>query len=344
MNVPLPCLEHWPAKIPSSKPIEPNPTETPPVETPQRLQKAVVFVHGVLSGHETFTEAREYMAGYPGFSELKFYYFDYDFTDAIDANGQRFAKSLCNIGFREGDEVAIVAHSMGGLVTRLAILSKPLPFIKIVFLIGTPNGGAVRLAQLSGLMQLVHGGVNRFFALFPRWSGIVSLSSIEKLIETKRDSFSNALDIDYISIPGRYFHPDRSIWEIAKHASGVGFSGFEVFFLKILHSRLERAHDGIVEEVSNDMTKCSRSTEKLDSYGDPQGANVATYAHLTVNACNDVNHIQIHHDPVILNTISDLIAAKFSLNGKIFSGIGKWVSEVDRAERLKRGLKISPKS
>lgn len=336
----LPRFERWPPGSPTIVP-EPRQTEVAEVQTSLPPRRAVVFVHGIISAHTTFEEAQRHMARDPRFDEVEFFYFDYDFGNAMEQNGQDLAGALCNAGFREGDEVAVVAHSMGGLVTRFAILSKPLPFVKLVFLLGTPNAGAIRLAQLSAHMQLVHRLTNQFFALYPRWSGIPSLSDAAKRIEAKKNSFVNALDVDYISIPGRYFHQERSVWDVGRDQSGIGFSALEAIFLRMQSIRLERPHDGIVEEASNDLSKCPRPTEKQDSYGGPRGSYPATYAHVTLNACNEVNHVQIHRDPDILEIVCDLTAAKFGLGGGERLTVEEWYSNVTRAKRLQRGLKIS---
>lgn len=338
----LPCLETWTLETRTSRQTIARSAEVPPVHEPKRRpRKAVVFVHGIVSDHTTFDDARTHMGGDPRFASVEFHYFDYSYKEPMDENGRHLAESLRSAGFREGDDVAVVAHSMGGLVTRFAILSTPLHFVRIVFLIGTPNGGAVRLSQLSALMQLVHGATDQFFAIFPRWSGIPSLSNAAKLIETKRQSFGNALDIDYISIPGCYFHQDRNVWDVGHHMSGVAFSAINAAFLKVLGIRLERPHDGIVEESSNSLIKCTRPTEKLDSYCGRRRGEPATYAHLTLAACNEVNHVQVHKQPEILATVCDLIAAKFGLEGIPRSGIEEWFSKIGRASRLKRGLGIS---
>lgn len=260
----------------------------------------------------------------PKLAGTEFHYFDYAFNEPMETNGIRLASALRAEGLNANDNVALVAHSMGGIVSRFAILSQRLEFVRILFLLATPNSGALRLSQLTALMQMVHWGTNRFLTLFPRHSGVTSLSNPAELIEKRRANFVNAIGLDYISIPGRFYHEDRNRWELPRHPSGVAFTTLEAALIRLLAVRMKRPHDGIVEETSNHLAKCPRSTEK--SYGGPRGERPATYAHLTMAACADVNHVEIHSDPVIVDVISELIALKFSNHDKPFTLEGWFAS------------------
>jgi hypothetical protein len=262
----------------------------------------------------------------PKLAGTEFHYFDYAFNEPMETNGIRLASALRAEGLNANDNVALVAHSMGGIVSRFAILSQRLEFVRILFLLATPNSGALRLSQLTALMQMVHWGTNRFLTLFPRHSGVTSLSNPAELIEKRRANFVNAIGLDYISIPGRFYHEDRNRWELPRHPSGVAFTTLEAALIRLLAVRMKRPHDGIVEETSNHLAKCPRSTEKSYSYGGPRGERPATYAHLTMAACADVNHVEIHSDPVIVDVISELIALKFSNHDKPFTLEGWFAS------------------
>lgn len=142
------------------------------------------------------------------------------------------------------------------------------------------------------LAQLVHKTTNRVYTNFPRRSGIPSLSQAAELIEARRAAFSNAINIDYVSIPGLFYHAQRNRWDLPRGASGAAFTTLEsaLFLLRI--ARLGRPHDDVVDEASNHLAKCVRSTEKVDSYGGTRGDRPATYAHLTLVFCKDVNATQ----------------------------------------------------
>jgi len=302
-------------------------------------RKAIVFVHGIISWHKTFNPMKDRMIVNGLISGAELYYFDYPYNESMDTNGDRLASALCN-EFSSGDDVAIVAHSMGGLVSRFAIISRPLEFVRILFLLGTPNAGAMRLSQLTALAQLAHLGTNRFFTLFPRCAGIPSLSNAASLIEAKRGGFGNALAVDYVSIPGKFYHQDRNLWKLPDSPSNAAFSALEAVLMRISMIRMTRPHDGIVEESSNNLALCPRDTEKLDSYGGYRGGRPATYAHLTLAACREVSHVQIHTNPDIIDLVTELIALKFDAsNGS--SGLEDWLTKLPPERRLKYGLQVS---
>ena len=83
--------------------------------------QAVVFVHGILSDHRRFRRCQKKLSRrYRGW---EFHYVDYEFHDGIAENGERLRRSL-QVTFRAQDRVTIVAHSMGGLVARIACLNE----------------------------------------------------------------------------------------------------------------------------------------------------------------------------------------------------------------------------
>jgi len=297
-------------------------------------RKVIVFVYGIFSSHEIFEPMRTQMMQDPQLAGAEFHYFDYAFNEPMEVNGSRLASALLAEGLSARDQVALVAHSMGGLVSRFAILSQRLEFVRILFLLATPNAGALRLSQLTALMQLLHWGTNRFFTLFPRHSGVTSLTNAAALIEKRRPDFKNAIGIDYVSIPGRYYFEDRSRWELPRRSSGVAFTMLEAMLMRLVNVRMTRPHDGIVEEASNHLAKSSRSTEKSYSYGGPRGGRPATYGHLTLAECAEVNHVEVHSDPAIIEVVSELIALKFaSPETKAFTLEG-WLTSLSCEDRV----------
>jgi pimeloyl-ACP methyl ester carboxylesterase len=336
----LPVFAPWPvAPTPAAEPVPSQDAVEMPAQARQHPpRQAIVFVHGIFSNHASaFADARQQMAADPLLATMEFHYFDYAYWESMETNGQRLAQALCLAGFQRGDNVAIVAHSMGGLVARLAILWTRMDFIRIVFLLGTPNAGALRLSQLTPLQQLLHRATNYFFAQYPQWAGIASLSNAAQLLDERRNG--NALDVDYVSIPGCFFHEDRDVWDVQRLASSIGFSAFETALLRRLAIRMTRPHDGIVEESSNNLIKCPRPTEKMDSYGGARGTSPATYAHLFLAACNEVNHVQIHSHHEIIGIIGNLIAAKFGLVGS-FGDLQQWFASISPSVRIDQGIKV----
>lgn len=78
---------------------------------------------------------------------------DYDWRLGIEESGEAFAARLCEQGARR---LAIVAHSMGGLITRTALALPNTRHVERVVLLGTPNRGSFAPVQaLRGTYAVV---------------------------------------------------------------------------------------------------------------------------------------------------------------------------------------------
>jgi hypothetical protein len=211
---------------------------------------------------------------------------------------------------------------MGGLVARLALLSNPLPFVRLLFLLGTPNAGAIRLSQLAILSQMMHAGFGGLFAVFPRASGIYELSRASRILEKYSANAANTSDVDYISIPGLLFHEDQALFEDVRSSGSKFFASLDAAtrIMSALHPllalQLGRPHDGIVEESSNNMITgpSGRWHEKKGSIGNQRGNHAATYAHAVLPACGKLNHIEIHSDLNVIDVIGRLILSSYATN------------------------------
>ena len=110
-----------------------------------------IRTYGVLLHSYLRLKLRLQSAGY----DVRF--FEYDWRASITASGARFAVALR----ADGREASIVAHSLGGLVTRSALLEPGLRNaggrpIRRVVLLGTPNFGAFAAVQaLRGTYSVV---------------------------------------------------------------------------------------------------------------------------------------------------------------------------------------------
>jgi pimeloyl-ACP methyl ester carboxylesterase len=79
--------------------------------------------------------------------------YDYDWRLGIDALGAAFAQMIRETA---AERVMIVAHSMGGLVSRVALASAPLGKVERLVLLGTPNFGSFApLQALRGTYAVV---------------------------------------------------------------------------------------------------------------------------------------------------------------------------------------------
>lgn len=188
-----------------------EPVQVPPDEKPGFT--AIVFIHGILSSHERFKKCQSGLAQRN--PDWRFFYVDYDYHAPILENGANFAETLRK-HFRDKDDVVVIAHSMGGLVARLACLRLKMPFIRSMFLLATPNHGAFRTSSLSVLAQLLRILTGEVWGIRSKKRGIFELTEIRKIMTPyvgDPQYVKNTEAIDYISVPGRYFHSERSVFE-----------------------------------------------------------------------------------------------------------------------------------
>jgi hypothetical protein len=131
---------------------------------------------------------------------------------------------------------------------------------------------------------------------------------------------SNASNIDYISVPGRYFHSDRPpVEHFTRGTMHAVFGSFDVGF-ELAHAlwplfsiTLKRAHDGIVEEESNSLTpdKPERTSEKGEQIEARKRDNSspARYSHIAPFSAIDCVHTGVQNNMVVVKLIEDIIRA-----------------------------------
>jgi pimeloyl-ACP methyl ester carboxylesterase len=319
---------------------------------PDVKRLAIIFIHGIYSSVDTFEPMYSSLCDSEEIKKrsIEFWYYDYNFHNSLENNGRAFAQLLLR-HFTEGDKVVIVAHSMGGLVSRLALIGTRLSFVKLLFLLGTPNCGAVRLAQLgllSGLIQEEAGGL---FALFPRKAGIADLTRASKLLKSSLQTHgvANVGDVCYVSIPGLVFHQGQGTVEYFRAGRSKLFGAIAVTsevvsqLLPFFSIKFERPHDGIVEEVSNNLITCPTWHEKNSSIGPQRGNQAYTYLHVRILPnCENLDHIQVHKDPRIISTVERLSIVAFDhteLDNRA-SCLKTWVKSFTSADRSSYNIKF----
>jgi len=200
--------------------------------------------------------------------------------------------------------VALICHSMGGLIARLAVLDEGpgLDFLDWLFLLGTPNRGAFRTSQLSPLFQgMLGSGVVK--ALFNRAPGILDLTrtlSIFKLFEKLEP---RAEGVNYVTVAGCFFHPEQPVSRMYQAAE-------RLFVLLHFAAPLRRPHDGVVERASNCLAPVEVGSwnEKADSINH-RWQKDPTYVHVDHRVCETLTHGEIQSCPEVISLVWELLNA-----------------------------------
>jgi len=109
---------------------------------PDDGQRPIVFVHGLVGHPGNFLPMRKFMALH---GRKRTYAFALDATASIEENAQclsRFVDEVIRVNALPTDtQVDCVAHSMGGLVARLALDTEPPARIANLVTLGSPHQG-----------------------------------------------------------------------------------------------------------------------------------------------------------------------------------------------------------
>jgi pimeloyl-ACP methyl ester carboxylesterase len=293
---------------------------------------SVVFIHGILSESEgCFAEMREAFREDERFARYDLFSFDYDYNDAMEKSAAYLTQYL-KTNIKSGP-VFLVCHSMGGLVARLCVLSGEVSDIKRIIMLGTPNFGAVRTAQLGLLSQLSMLLAGKVYAIF-RKPGIKDLTRVTTIFKDPIQNGRQFADkIEYVTIPGEFFNESRPFWDVGSGARpSIWTGGFAALgaatelltAAPLWRVGLQRPHDGIVEAVSNSFIPCSagRTSEKCPTINHPDRFG-KTYVHVTHECCSELTHVMIQHNPSIILVVKDLVAA---------DSISGWYSGLDREQ------------
>ena len=116
-------------------------------------RRSMLLVHGLEAGAGDLQRFKEACRR----SDVQFLYFDYPNDGPIAWSGDRLRKELNELSARQPKlRLAIVAHSMGGLVARHALeaAEQPPAAVTHLFMLGTPNHGS-RLAGAQSWLELL---------------------------------------------------------------------------------------------------------------------------------------------------------------------------------------------
>lgn len=286
----------------------------------------VVCVHGIFSDAKTFDPMIAMLGAEPE-RAYGLWTYEYDWTSSILANASALSVELTR-AFAPGHEVTLVGHSMGGLVCRFAYLqhATALQMVQRIFMLGTPNNSAVAVENMGLLSAALYHSTMSLNAFYCRSHGVLDLTRVESLFDqVSFDKVLEARNVEYITVPGIYFHRERGSAGVSRAATGsAGFSLLRVMLdlgeINVPGFRIEidMPHDGIVEEDSvNLIGKAERGFE-----GAPENK---TFHVTPLPHAKEWTHLQVHCAPVV----AELVHSILTLGGaeawaaKIRKGKGK---------------------
>ena len=132
-----------------------------------KKERALIFIHGFSgSAHQTFGMFPAFLAGEPALLDWDIFSFGYPTSLAPDITGvwssdpditalaDLFKTALTDGVFSGYNEIAVIAHSMGGLLLQRTLLDGDFDArVKLVFLFGTPSMGAKNKASLLSIFK-----------------------------------------------------------------------------------------------------------------------------------------------------------------------------------------------
>jgi len=281
-------------------------------------RRIVVFVHGIFSSFETFTYLIAEFAGDTRFNGYDLASYDYDWGQPIETSGEQL-RDILNGRIPNDAEVTLVGHSMGGLVSRFALIGGELPCVRRIFMLGTPNFGAMTAAQVNILWQLAIGGAGKLMPFFPRKAGLRDLTRVQTLYNEaiKKAEFRacRARNVDYVTVPGLFYNRDRRDTDPGEQGEAIPFT-IGTLAIRVLANvplsgiEIERPHDGVVEERSVCMMNgpSDMQSEKSGAIGDAKKFGV-TYCHAVPDTAVDDTHMSIQDDPRVAGIVKELILA-----------------------------------
>ena len=284
--------------------------------TASKRRRILVFVHGIFSSHTTFAALAAAFERDTRFDAYDIATYDYDWGEPILRSAERL-RDILNARVPLHSEVTLVGHSMGGLVSRFALVAGDLPCVTRIVMLGTPNFGALSARQLSTLWQVGIAAAGRITPVLPRKAGLRDLTRPQTLYERIAHPPSlpatRALEVEYVTIPGLFYHDERRDTETGENDEALPFTlGTLAVRAMALwpfgEIEIERPHDGIVEESSvSMMPKASRVSEKNAALQQP-GLD-AHYCHAVPVSMRQRAHMGIQHDAATAETIKEIMLA-----------------------------------
>ena len=277
--------------------------------SPGKARKVVVFVHGIVSSHATFTKLLESFQTDARFDAHDLFAYDYDWGEPILRSARRL-RDILNARVPGDAEITLIEHSMGGLVSRFALVAGYLRGVRRIVMLGT-------------LGQVAIAAAGKITPLFPRKAGLRDLTRPQTLYEqVVRDEkgddsipASRALNVEYVTIPGLFYWDERRDTETGEGNEALWFSvgGLVVKVLKawpLSEIEIERPHDGVVEESSVNLQSTDRARLSEKNVPIRESARYGhSYCHVVLKAMRERTHMGIQQDPETATAIKGIMLA-----------------------------------
>lgn len=273
---------------------------------------AVVVLHGIRQTAEAVRPLartiKRVLAG------PRVFIYGYDHTRGLTENGE----ILDDIIRRElpTGRVDLVGYSMGGLVARLAASEKVVSNVHTVVTLATPNRGSLSNAELTGLGQLGRKGFEVLSPLLPRSAGVKDLTRVRGIMKYRRERLMAGnkgftLDGDtrrYASIPALWYSVDKASFQFGPSIALSGLvATLNALPLQLRLEAMQKSHDGIVTERSNNLTLTDGNDWAEFHLARPGPSQAPPLCHAVVEVCDQHDHMSILGEEEVARLICALI-------------------------------------
>lgn len=272
---------------------------------------SVIIIHGIRQTRDDVRPFADMIAnGLPG---LQVFTYGYDHTRSLLHNGRQLFEVL-QTGVPQG-RVDLIGYSMGGLVARIAATEAIPSNIHTVVTLATPNRGALSNTELTLLGQVGRQGLELISPIVPRSEGVRNLTTARTIMRSRWrrliDAGVQAIDGDrrrYASVPALWYSDDKADFSFGPTPmmSSVVF-GFKAIGLKAKLERMEKSHDGIVTERSNNVTTVEGNDWAEFHLVATGQSGAPPLCHAVTEACDQHDHMSILTEPTVAALICGLI-------------------------------------
>lgn len=269
---------------------------------------AVVVLHGIRQTAEAVTPLAQTIKRILAVPRV--FTYGYDHTRGLTENGEILDK-IIRKKFPTG-RVDLVGYSMGGLVARLAASEDVASNVHTVVTLATPNRGSLSNAQLTSLGQIGRQAFEVLSPLLPRSAGVRDLTRVQGIMKYRRGRLMDGnkgftLNGDtrrYASIPALWYSDDKANFQFGPSNT---MSGVIAVLHRLRLEKMERSHDGIVTERSNNLTLKEGNDWAEFHLTQPGPSQAPPLCHAVVEVCEQHDHMSILEEDEVAQLICALI-------------------------------------